>query len=145
MQAVGREVVISFFGSVSANSNTTLVSKLVNVPFRVRRIRASFPPGVNRLMTLKYYISQDKSAPTTEPPQGVNILAQLGQVTFITGDDEWKDLPNEVDFIVSNGFLKVYAENSDVFEHTIDTQLVIELLPRESDSLQMNVNPTPNN
>lgn len=128
MQATGREVTISFFSSVIANKNKTLVSKHIDVPFRLRRIRASFAPGTNRLLLLRYFISPDKEAPTTLPINGFNPLGQIGQVDYLTGDDEYKDLPHQVDYLVKSGWVKVYAENQDAFQHTIDTQIVIELL-----------------
>jgi len=119
---------ISFFGTVNASSNLTLVSKKISAPFKTKMIRASFAPGVNRLMTLKYYISQDPSAPTTEEPQGINILKQIGQVPYITGDDEFKEMPHEVIHHEKNAYIKVYAENSDIYNHTIDTQVTIEYI-----------------
>lgn len=117
---------ISFFGTCPASSNVTLVSGMLSDAFKVKRIRASFAPGVERLMTLKFFVSGDKSAPTTEEPQGTNILKQTGQVAYLTGDDEFKEFPHEIIMSERNAFIKVYAENSDVFEHTIDAQITIE-------------------
>jgi hypothetical protein len=119
---------ISFFGTVAANSNTTLVSKRITLPFRTKKIRASFAPGVQRLMKLYYFISLDPSAPTTEEPKGFNILTSLGQVNYLTGDDEFKDLAHEVECKESGAYLKIYAVNSDSFEHTIDSQITIEFI-----------------
>jgi len=119
---------ISFFGTVPANSNITLVSKRITLPFRTKKIRASFAPGVQRLMKLYYFISFDPSAPTTEEPKGSNILSSLGQVNYITGDDEFKDLVHEVECKESGAYLKIYAVNTDSFEHTIDSQITIEFI-----------------
>lgn len=120
---------VSFFGTVGAGQNKTLVSQHIQVPFKTKNIRASFAPGVDRLMTLKYFISGDPSAPTTAQPDGTNILAQIGQVPYITGDDEFKNLEHETMSAVGSGYIKVYAENADVFDHTIDTQVTIEYEP----------------
>ncbi|KKN06079.1 hypothetical protein LCGC14_1080880 [marine sediment metagenome] len=125
---------ISFFGTVGAGANLTLVSQLITGRFKTSVIRASFAPGVERLMTLKYFISFDPSAPTTEQPKGINILQQTGQVPFITGDDEFKSLEHEVLQNERNAFLKVFAENADSFEHTIDTQITIEYLDDNDDA-----------
>ena len=119
---------ISFFGSVAASSKLTLVSQKISTAFKTKILRASFAPGVNRLMTLKFFISQDPSAPTTEEPQGVNILKQLGQTSYLTGDDEFKEFPHETVYPERNAYLKIYAENSDTFEHTIDAQITIEFI-----------------
>jgi len=119
---------ISFFGTVPANSNLTLVSHRITLPFRTKRIRASFAPGVQRLMKLYYFISQDSSAPTNEEPKGFNILSSLGQVNYITGDDEFKDLAHEVEYKESGAYIKIYAVNSDSYDHTIDSQVTIEYI-----------------
>jgi hypothetical protein len=125
---------ISFFGTCPANANITLVSNFIDVPFNTKKIRASFAPGVERLMTLKYFISGDKNAPTTEEPQGINILAQIGQARYITGDDEFKEFEHETIHQVAGGYLKVYAENSDVFDHTIDSQVTIEFIQEDDNA-----------
>ena len=126
----GRLITISFFGTASASSTKTLVSKKIGVPFITRKIRQSYAPGVNRTMTTKFIISPDDAAPTTEEPSGVNILAQTGQVSYITGDDEIKEFSQETEITESNKYIKVYAENDDTFDHTIDVQITLELLPR---------------
>jgi hypothetical protein len=125
---------ISFFGTVAGGSNLTLVSQKIGERFKTKIIRASFAPGVNRLMTLKFFISQDPSAPTTEEPQGINILKQIGQVPYITGDDEYKELPHETLYPERNAYIKVYAENSDTYEHTIDAQVTIEYIEDDDNS-----------
>ena len=123
-----KQQTISFFGTVAAGTNLTLVSQRISQRFKTKLIRASFAPGVNRLMTLKFFISQDPTAPTTEDPQGTNILKQIGQVTYLTGDDEYKEFPHETIFDQRNAFIKVYAQNTDTFDHTIDAQVTIEYL-----------------
>lgn len=126
---------ISFFGSVGAGANVTLVSKLLSSKFKTKIVRASFAPGVNRLMTLKFFISPDDNNPTTEEPTGTNIFSTIGQVPYLTGDDEVKTLPHEVLQTERNSFLKVYAENGDTFSHTIDAQITIEFL-EENDNAE---------
>lgn len=123
-----RSQTIAFFGTVSPNSNKTLVSKKITVPFRVKEIACSFAPGVNRLMNLEFYISPDDSAPTAKPLTGVNILASLGHVGYLTGDNERKRLEVEVEPVSAGLYLKVFAENTDTYEHTIDAQITIELI-----------------
>jgi hypothetical protein len=87
---------------------------------------------VNRTMTSKYFISFDPEAPTTEQPNGTNVLAQTGQAEYITGDDEIKEFAQETEQPFSNGWIKIYSENSDTFDHTIDAQVTLELLPRQN-------------
>ncbi len=119
---------ISIYGTVDAQKNATFVSQRITQRFKTNNIRASFAPGVNRLMKLSYFISKDQSAPTTEEPTGDNILKAIGQVGYITGDDEIKTFRHEVISSERGAYIKVYAENSDVFSHTIDTQVTIEFI-----------------
>ena len=131
MQETNRLTAISFFSTVAASSKKTLVSKRITSSFRIKKIRASFAPGVNRLMNLYFFISYDDSAPTTEEPKGANLLSQTGQVLYITGDDERKEMELEIYQKEVGAFVKVYADNTDTFEHTIDCQIVIEMLEEE--------------
>ena len=125
---------ISFLGTVGAGVNKTLVSQRISLPFRTKKIRASFAPGVQRLMKLYFFISQDPTAPTTEEPKGNNILASLGQVSYLTGDEEFKDLAHEVECPTAGAYIKIYAVNSDAFEHTIDAQVTIEFIEEQHDA-----------
>jgi len=118
---------IAFFGTVSAGAKKTLVSKRINVPFRIKQIACSFAPGVNRLMNLEFYFSPDNSAPTAKPLTGTNILAALGHVGYLTGDNERKVMDVEIDTVTAGYYLKVFADNTDTYDHTIDGQITIEL------------------
>lgn len=124
---------ISFFGTVNASSNLTLVSKRITAAFKTKIVRASFAPGTNRLLLLRFFISPDPTAPTTAVVSGVNILAAIGHVNYITGDDEFKEFPHEVIQREAGMYLKVYAENTDGFSHTIDTQVTIEYIDEENE------------
>jgi len=127
----GRLVTITFYGTVPMNSNKTFVSKLIGVPFVIRSIAQSFATGTNRTMTTKYFISNDPEAPTTEQPQGFNVLSQFGQAVYLTGDDERKEFSQETETPAANAYIKLYCENADTFDHTLDAQVTIELLPRK--------------
>ena len=123
---IGRQVTTSFFDEVAAGSKKTLVSKRITVPFSTKRIRCAFPPGVNRLMKLYFYVSPDSSAPTTAPPTGYNILAQTGHAAYITGDADIKDFLMEIMEFTRGQYIKVYAVNEDTYPHTIDVQITVE-------------------
>lgn len=128
-----RLVTCSFHGTVAASSKKTLVSNKVDLRFKTKRIRAAFAPGANRLLRLYFYLSPDESAPTTEPPTGDNILAQLGPQTYIVGEDCVVDFQHEIDQAVSGVYIKIYADNLDAFPHTIDAQITIEIIPWENE------------
>ena len=122
-----RITTISFFDFVAASSNKTLVSQRIGTPFRIKHIQASFAPGVERLMKLYFFVSPDSAQPTTKVPTGTNLLAQTGQARYLTGDDESKGFGLEVYFAERGYYVKVYAENTDTYAHTIDVQITIEL------------------
>lgn len=119
---------ISFFDTVDANSNKTLVSKRITQKFTVKKINASFALNTNRTLKLRFFVSATTEAPTTEQPEGLNILKQLGQVDFVVGDDEQKDVQIEIREFTKGARIKVYAENTDTFKHTIDCQVTIEII-----------------
>ena len=120
------EVTLPFNGSVSAGSQLTLVSKRLNFPFTVKKLIASFALGTDRTLEISYFLSRDNSAPTTTKPSGLNLLSLYGEDTFLTGDDDKKEFPHSVDMPESGSYIKVHANNTDTFTHTIDAQVIIE-------------------
>lgn len=121
---------LPFFDTVAAGSNKTLVSKIITTPFTVVRINASFALGTNRLMQLYFFVSPDDEAPTTAPPNGYSLLSVLGQVSYLTGDNEQKEMHHNAIISDINVFLKIYAVNSDGFDHTVDASFTIFQTPR---------------
>lgn len=133
MQLVPKFQTISFFDTVDLSSNLTLISGKLTSAFKTKRIRASFPSGVNRLMRLRFYIVGTPDAPTTSAPIGTNLLSSVGQVDYITGDDNVIEFDHEIMSPESNKYIAVYAENADVFAHTIECQVTVEYLDLTSD------------
>jgi hypothetical protein len=119
--------VISFYGDCPAGTNITLVSERISNPFILDSISAHFPLNLAWTMHLKFFISPDPSAPTTEEPTGFNILAEYGQVDYLTGDDDSKFILTNAISPTSPTWLKIYAINSDAFDHTIDAQMKITI------------------
>lgn len=122
---------ISFFGTCSANSEETLVSQRIMTPFRVSQITANFALNTNRTLQLGFFLSPDKSDPSSGEPSGFNILDEYGQVDYIVGDNEQKILHNNASSDTFPSWLKVYANNTDAHDHTVDVQVEIELFERE--------------
>lgn len=133
MREKPRLTTASFHGTVAASSKLTLVSNRIDLPFKTKRIRAAFAPGTNRLLRLYFFVSPDESAPTTEEPTGSNVLREMGPQGYITGDDNIVDFQHELEQEFSGMYLKVYADNIDTYEHTIDAQVTVEILPREEE------------
>jgi hypothetical protein len=59
------------------------------------------------------------------------MLREHGQVDYIVGDADQKDMEHEVEVAQGGSYLKVYAVNSDTFDHSIDVQMTIETMSRE--------------
>jgi hypothetical protein len=121
---------VSFYGSCPASSELTLVSPLISHPFEIKRIKARFTQGSNNLMKLKFFISPDSDAPASGEPNGMNLLADYGQVDYIVGNNDTKEIEHNVVQPEGNYTLKVYANNEDTFEHDIDVQMTIKELER---------------
>lgn len=117
---------IPFAGVCAAGSTLVLVSKRISVPFITKEILASFPLNCNRLLQLEYFISLDPEAPTTGRPQGISLFSLYGNVTYIVGDDEIKIFRNEIKQKESGSYIKIYANNTDTFPHTVDSIVLIE-------------------
>ena len=119
---------IIFSGTCAANSELTLVSKRIEFPFNLIKFVPSFALGTNKTLQLKLYISKDKVAPTTGTPSGINILGLFGEDPYVIGDDEQKSLDLMIEYKDSGYYIKVYANNTDNFGHTVDTFVIIESL-----------------
>ncbi len=117
---------IPFVGTCAAGATLVLVSKRINVPFVTKEILASFPLNSNRLLQLEYFISLDPEAPTTGKPQGNSLFSLYGNVHYIVGDDEIKIFPHEIRQKESGTYIKIYANNTDTFPHTVDSIVLID-------------------
>lgn len=122
-------ITIPFHDICPANSNLTLVSKKISFPFSTRKIVASFALNTNCLLSLYYFISGGPEAPTSVPPDGVDLLSLFGNVGYLTGDDSDFSIDHEFIMDTFPNYLKIYAINSDGFDHTILSSIEIEVLP----------------
>jgi len=82
-------------------------------------------------MKLRFYYSLDKSVPATGEPAGVSMLKDYGQVDYVVGNDDTKEMDHNLHIAESGSYLKVYAVNADTFEHSVDVQITIEDLERQ--------------
>lgn len=122
---------VSFVGTCAARSTKVLTSPNISHPYNIKRIRARFPSGCDNKVKLRFIISPDADTPTTGIPNGSSILKDYGQVDYIVGDKDAKDMQHEVAVTEGNTYLKVHAENDDYFEHLIDVQIYIETRERK--------------
>ena len=117
---------ISFYGICGASDVLTLCSGRINRDYTLKEIHASFAPGADNLMQLRFFHSLDDQAPAAGAPSGVSILREQGQVDYVTGNDNIKELKHDLDVAERGSYLKVYAVNADTFEHSVDVQMFIE-------------------
>ena len=120
---------VSFNGSCSARSTLVLCTKEIKHPYKVTRVHCRFPVGCVNLVKLRFYISPDPSTPSSGAPSGVSMLREYGQVDYVVGDGDSKDLDHEVEMPEAGSWLKVYADNEDYSAHQVDVQITIE--PKE--------------
>lgn len=114
-----------FNGVVAANCMKTLVSQRLIFPFATREFRVHFALNTNKKLRVSFFISPDDSAPTDKSLTGHSVFSTLGQVDYVVGDDETVIVPYHI-FIPGIGmFIKVFAENIDSYEHSIDAQVFI--------------------
>jgi hypothetical protein len=117
---------VSFFGSVPAGQSASFVSPIIRSKYKVKKIRVSFALGCDNLVVLRFYKSMDDYAPSDGLPTGINLLAEYGQVNYITGNNEQVILEHEVEQDTGNSFLKVCAGNADSVAHSVNVQIMIE-------------------
>lgn len=114
-----------FNGTVAANSKVTLVSQRLIFPFATKEFRVHFALNTNKTLRVSFYISPDDSAPTAKPLTGHSVFSTLGQVDYIVGDDETVIIPYHILIPDRGMFAKVFADNRDSYEHSIDAQVFI--------------------
>lgn len=121
---------VSFFGLCGAGASKVLVSKHIGHPYMLKHISARFAQGCNNLLSIRFFKSSDKNAPAAAAPSGISVLREYGQVDYVVGNDDTKELDHELKVAESGSFLKVYAVNADTFDHSIDVQMTIEEIER---------------
>jgi len=117
---------VSFYGTCLAGAEKVLVSPRIGHGYVVERIRARFAIGCEHLLKLRFFMAMDDETPTSGKPSGVSMLADYGQVDYIIGDGDAKDMLHSVEMPEGGSFLKVHAINSDAFDHDIDVQMEIQ-------------------
>ena len=117
---------VSFFGVCALSAELTLVSKRIGHPYRIKHISTRFAPGCNNLMPLRFYTSLDDQAPATGEPSGISMLRDYGQVDYVTGNADTKEMDHELEVNEAGSYLKVYAVNADTFEHSVNVQITIQ-------------------
>jgi hypothetical protein len=128
---MGQRKTIAFYGTCSARSELVLVSRRIGQPFRLRKIHARFADGCQNLLALAFVVSPDAQAPSSGRPTGVSLLAETGQVDYVVGNNDSKDLEHTVELRQSGLYAKVHADNDDFYAHAVDVQLTIEFPPYE--------------
>jgi hypothetical protein len=123
----GESKTLSFFGTCGARAELTLVSKRIGTPFSVRWVRVSFPAGSMNLLAVRIYIGADEEAPAAGEPSGTSVLRDYGQVDYLVGEQEQKVIEHMVEVREGGTWVKVYAVNSDFFDHAVDVQVGIQL------------------
>ena len=120
------KVTLPFNGTVSANGELTLVSKRLTFDYWIRKLIVSFALGTNRTLQVKFFKSNDPSAPSSGEPTGIDLLSMYGEDSHLVGDDERKEFPHEIQVSERGSYIKIYGNNTDSFDHVLDAQVIIE-------------------
>ena len=118
---------INFVDTVTAGSAKTVTSKVISRGFTVFAVRIAFALNTNRLLKVRVIVSPDDSCPTSLPVNGTNLLLNNSPEPYIVGDDEAKYILKCYHQDEGNAFIKVFAENSDGYDHTLDVQVFVVL------------------
>jgi hypothetical protein len=118
---------VAFYGTAPARSGVTLLSKRISTSFRLRGLVVTFPVGTLNLLTLRFYASLDQEVPTTTEPSGVSLLRDYGQVDYLAGDGEQLAIDHSVDMAEAGSYLKVWALNTDFYDHAVNVQMTLEI------------------
>lgn len=119
---------IMFSGTCLAGDQIVLVSQRITTKYITKKFVASFAMNTNRTLKIRYFISPDPTAPSTGTPTGVNILASYGEEYWLAGDNEQKSIEHEVEVSSAGSYIKIYAQNEDGFDHTIDCYVIIDTI-----------------
>lgn len=122
---------LMFAGTCLARSELTLVSQRITRPFRTRQITVRFAPGCSNLIPLTFFAADDDQAPATGKPSGISLLQDYGQTDSVRGDAEQIVLNHVIHVAAGGVYLKVYANNTDWYDHAIDLDVEIEVQAEE--------------
>ena len=122
-----QNITIPFKGICLANSELTLTSKRLNFFYITRKIVVAFALNTAHTLQIIPFLSFDPTTPPTGKPTGTELFSPYGQVAFLSGDDEHEEHIHELTVTRSGTYLKIYAKNTDSFDHTIDAQIQIQV------------------
>jgi len=124
---IGQIVTINLSGSAPAGALTCFISEHIKRPFRTLSFLLSFNLNQQRLVKHYLYISPDNCPVAALPDSGFDVLSEHSPTSYLVGDDQSKTIYYEATMENGNGYLKVYAQNDDLFAHDIDVQVTIEI------------------
>lgn len=116
---------IPLHGTVAANSVLTKASKKIGFPFKIYKVRVSFPPGTQRRLQVKIFATIDSLEPTSGEPHGKSLLGMFSSTDYVIGDNESVTFP-VTSRLPEGYYLKAYGLNMDGDEHTLDVSFFIE-------------------
>jgi hypothetical protein len=122
---------VSFFGTVGAGAEKTLVSPRIGHPYKVIQVDVRFAQGCNNLLKMYSLVAIDNQESTSGLPNGHSVLSDYGQVNYVVGNDDTKRIKCSVLMQEGGSYLKVFGVNSDTVEHSMDCLIVIEEIERK--------------
>lgn len=118
--------VLSFYGTVGIGAVNTFVSQGLRFPYVIERIRVKFALGHIGLVQHRFFVSPDSDVVVAGVPNGLNILAQYGNVDYVLGDDDVMEMYDQTVVNEAGTWLKVCVYNADAVAHTINVLITID-------------------
>lgn len=122
-----RTETIHFADLAASSANKTLVSKRIDVKYRIKRMKLFFDSGCDLTVKIYPFISKDPEAPTTAPPAGQNIIGEFSQSDFVYGDAQNVEFVLDHAVIDKGTYIKLYITNSAVSTPHIMGNVSIEI------------------
>lgn len=122
-----RKAIVNFNGLAASAANVTFVSKRIDTPYRIKRVRLKFDSDCDNTVKISPFVSLDPEAPAATAPQGYNLLSEYGHRSYFLGDGNLVNLDVNIPVTDRGTFLKLYIENSAATTPYVYCQIVIEI------------------
>ena len=115
-----------FYENLLPKSDVVLVSERLDFPYKLVSSRFDFAQETRKKLRIKVFVCNDDEVPSSGEPHGYNVFGDFSQAEYVVGDEP---LDVAVGFKVERQgtYIKVYANNTDVFPKTVDVKVTIDM------------------
>lgn len=125
---LGRSAPVIFNDIVPPLTRMTLQSDLIDWPFEIDIVRVAFALNTGRTLEIRLWVADAGSVPNNVAPTGISVLAGRGASDYVVGDGAEGELVIPIGKrFPGRRYLLCDANNTDVFQHTIDVRADLQL------------------